>query len=113
MGGVGEGGEFFFFFFFFFFFGLFRPYPQHMEVPRLGVKLELQLPTYATGTAMQDPSRICSLHHSSRQLGILNPLSKARDLTCSLMVPSRIPLCWAMTGTPVLLSICYILAMVS
>ena len=28
---------------------------QHMEVPRLGVKLELQLPAYATAIAMQDP----------------------------------------------------------
>ena len=26
-----------------------------MEVPRLGVKLELQLPVYTTATAMQDP----------------------------------------------------------
>ena len=27
----------------------------HMEVPRLGVELELQLPAYTTATAMQDP----------------------------------------------------------
>ena len=27
-------------------------HPQHMEVPRLGVKSELQLLTYATATAM-------------------------------------------------------------
>ena len=38
--------------FFFFFLGL---HLQHMEVPRLGVKLELQLPAYTTATAMQDP----------------------------------------------------------
>ena len=31
------------------------PYLQHVEIPRLGVKLELQLPAYATATAMQDP----------------------------------------------------------
>ena len=30
------------------------------------------------------------LHHSSRQRQILNPLSKARDQTCNLMVPSQI-----------------------
>jgi len=29
--------------------------PWHMEVPRLWVELELQLPSYATATAMQDP----------------------------------------------------------
>ena len=33
----------------------FGPYPQHMEVAILGVKLKLQLPAYATVTAMPDP----------------------------------------------------------
>ena len=56
---------------FFFFLG---PNPQHMEVPRLGIKLELQLPAYTTAT--QDPSCVCDLHGSS---WILNPLSEARD----------------------------------
>ena len=35
-----------------------------MEVTRLEVELELQLPAYATATAMQDPSYIWDLHHS-------------------------------------------------
>ena len=39
--------------------------PQHMEVPRLGVKLKLQMLAYATATAMTDPSLICDLYHSS------------------------------------------------
>ena len=51
----------------FFFFGFLGPHPWHVEVPRLGVELELQLLTYATATAMQDPSQICDLHHSLRQ----------------------------------------------
>ena len=38
----------------------------------------------------QDLSRVCNLHHSSRQRQIVNPLSKARDRTCNPMVPSRI-----------------------
>ena len=54
-------------------------HPRHMEVSRLGVELELQLPAYTTATATLDPSHICDLHHSSRQCQILNPLSKARD----------------------------------
>ena len=29
---------------------------MHMEVPRLGVELELQLPAYAIATATQEPS---------------------------------------------------------
>ena len=37
-----------------------------LEVPRLGVELELQLPTYTTATAIRDP---------------YNPLSKTRDQT--------------------------------
>ena len=40
-------------------------------------------------TAMQDPSCICDLHHSSEQHQILNPLNKASDRTCNLMVPSQ------------------------
>ena len=56
-----------------------------MEVPRLGVELELQLLAYATATATLDPSHVCDLHHSSQQPWILNPLSKARDQTHILM----------------------------
>ena len=41
------------------------PYPWHMEVPWLRVQSELQLLTYVTARAMQDPSCICDLHHSS------------------------------------------------
>ena len=52
-----------------------------MEVPRLGVELELQLLAYATATATQDPNHVCDLHHSSQQHRILNPLSEARDRT--------------------------------
>ena len=39
----------------------------HLEVPGLGIKLELQLLAYTTATATQDLSRFCDLHHSSRQ----------------------------------------------
>ena len=44
------------------------------------------------------------LHHSSWQHQILNPLSKARDGTQNLMVPSWICFCCAMIGTPKFLS---------
>ena len=80
--------------------GLLGPHLRHMEVPRLGVQLELQLPAYARATAMPDPSHICNLRHSSRQRQILNPGSKARDWTRSLMVPSQICFRCATTGTP-------------
>ena len=60
-----------------------------MEVPRLGVEWELQLPAYATVTVMQDLSHICELHHRSRQWGILNPLSKARINPTSSWILAR------------------------
>ena len=53
---------------------------QHMEVPRLGVQLEL------TAQPRNTRSELClRLHHSSRQRQILNPLSEARDQTHVLM----------------------------
>ena len=61
----------------------------HMEVLRLGIELEMQLQAYATGTATQDPSHICDLHHCSQQYQILKPLSKARSQTHILMDPSQ------------------------
>ena len=41
---------------FFFFLVFLGPYLWTMEVPRLGVKSELQLPAYTTATAMPDPN---------------------------------------------------------
>ena len=82
--------EFLWFFCFFFFFCFLGLNLWHMEVPRLGVELELQLLAYTTVTSTQDPSLVCSLHHSSQQHQILNPLSKARGGTCSLMHTSRV-----------------------
>ena len=51
----------------FYFIRFLGPYLEHMKVPRLGVESELQLPVYATAIAMQDPSCVYNLHHSSRQ----------------------------------------------
>ena len=60
------------------------PHLRHIEVPRLGIESERQLPAYAT--AMPNPSHICNPQHSSRQHQIRNPLSKARDQGHILMV---------------------------
>ena len=76
-----------FLFFIFFFLG---SHLLHVEVPRLGVKSELQLQVYTTATATPDPSCICNLHHSLQQHWILNPLSKARDGTHILMDTSQV-----------------------
>ena len=61
-----------------------------MTVPRLGVKLELQLLACTTAMATQDLSLVFELHHSLRQRRILNPLNKARDQTLNLMDTSQI-----------------------
>ena len=85
-------------FFFFFFFCLFRLHSWHMEVPRLGVESELQLPAYATATATKDLSHVHDLYHSSWQCWIPDPLSKARDRTYKLMDISQIHFCCTTTG---------------
>ena len=54
---------FIYLFIYLFIFGLSRA----MEVPRLGVKLELQPLAYTTATEMPDPSHIYDLHQSSWQ----------------------------------------------
>ena len=71
-----------------------------MEVPRLGVESELQLPACTTAAAMQDPSCFYDLNtHSSEQRQMLNPLSETRDQTW-IMDTSQIHFRWATTGTP-------------
>ena len=80
-----------FFFSFFLFSSLFLGlHLRHTEVPRVGVKLELQLSAYATATATWDPILICYLHLSSRQHRIFNPLHEARDQTHILMDTSQV-----------------------
>ena len=56
-------GQFLFFFFFLVFLAL---YLWHVEVPRLEIESELQLPAYTTATAIPDLSHVtaASLYHS-------------------------------------------------
>ena len=71
-----------------------------MEVPRLGVELELQLLAYTTARAMRDLSCFCDLHHSSRQHWIVKSLSEARDGPHILMGATRFANQGATTVTP-------------
>ena len=71
-----------------------------MEVPRLAVALELQLPVYPTATAMQDLNCICHLHHSSPKCQVPNTLRGARDRSLILVDTSWICFCCATLGTP-------------
>ena len=76
---LGEDGLIFSFVNLFFFLVFLGPHWWHMEVPGLGVKLELQLQTYAAATATWDLSCICDLYHSSWQCQIPDSLSQTRD----------------------------------
>ena len=73
----------------FFFFSFLGPHQWHMEVPRLGVESELQLPAYTTAIATRDLSHIYNLHLSSQQRQILNAPNEARDQTSILMDASQ------------------------
>ena len=64
-----------------------------MEVPRLGVELELQLPACATASTTPDLSCIYDLCLSLQQQQILNPLSEAKDQTHILRETTR----WSLT----------------
>ena len=69
------------------------PHSRHRRFPGQGSNQSYSCrPTPATVT--WDLSHVCNLHQS------LNPLSKARDQTHSLMVSSRIHFRCSMMGTP-------------
>ena len=90
----------FFFVFFFCLFGCFFGLPGEC----VGSQARGRIGAVATGlrqsysNAGSEP-RLPHLHHSSRQLRILNPLSKVRDRIRNLMVPSQIRFRCATTGT--------------
>ena len=58
---------------------VFKAVPAAYGIPRPGVELELQLPVFATSTAMPYPSHIYELHPQLLAMPDLNPLSEARD----------------------------------
>ena len=75
------------------------PHLWHMEVPMLGVKLELWLSAYAIARATLDPSCNCDLCCSLWQCQILNSLSQARGQNCILIVIIGSLTHWAIMGT--------------
>ena len=70
-----------------------------MEVPRLGVESELQMPATATATQV-DQSWVFDLYRNSQQRQVLNSLSEAREPTCIIMDTSWVHNRWATVGTP-------------
>ena len=45
-----------------------------MEVPKLGVELELQFLAYTTAAATQGLSSVCDLHHIAQLMAMSDPL---------------------------------------
>ena len=61
-----------------------------MEVPKVGVELEVQLSAYTTPMAKWDLSRMCGLHKNSQQCRIPYTLSEAREGTHILRDTNKI-----------------------
>ena len=81
-------------------FGFLGPHPWHMEVPRLGVQLELQLLAYTTATEMWDLSLIFDLHQSSRQRRSLTHWARPGIQPASSWILFGFINHWASKGTP-------------
>ena len=77
------------------------PHPWHMEVPRLAVQSELQLPACTTATATPDWSCICDLHHSSWQCRSLTHWTRPGIKPASSWILVGFVNCWATMLPPV------------
>ena len=99
IGFFGEGVLFLllFLFCFCFFLGL---HPQHMEVPRLGVKLELQLPAYSTSTATWNLSLIWAYTTADSNARFLTLWAKPGIEPASSWILFSFITHWAIMGTP-------------
>ena len=72
-------------------------HPSHVEVPRLEVESELQVPAYAIATAAQDPSHVCDL---TATLWSLTHWARPGMEHTSSWILVRFITCWATMGTP-------------
>ena len=69
-----------------------------MEVPKLGVKLELELLAYAYTTAMPEPSQVCDLYHEAKSVTYTTAHSNARSLTHWLRLGIKTSSSWILVG---------------
>ena len=74
----------------FFLFCFLGAHSGHMEVPRLGVELELQLSAYTTQQQLEIPAVSATYTTAHSNAGSFNPLSEARDPTYVFMDPSQV-----------------------
>ena len=75
--------------------------PQwHVEVPRPGVKSELQLLPYTTAIAAQDPNCIATYSRAHGNVGSLTHWTRPGIEHASSWILSQICFHWATTGSP-------------
>ena len=70
-----------------------------MEIPRLGVKCELQLPAYTTATVTPDPSQVCDLTTAYSNTGSLTHWARPEIGPVSSWILVRFINCWATKRT--------------
>ena len=75
---------------------------RHMEVPRVGAELELQLPAYTRATVTPDLSHICDTTAYSNTGSLTHWSRPGIKLLSSWMLVGFVNR-WAMTGTPIYL----------
>ena len=80
-------------------FCFFGPYLRHMEVPRLGVDLKLQLPAYTTATANTRSEPHLWPTSQLTAMPDPQPLSEARIEPKSSWILAGFIICWATMGT--------------
>ena len=73
-------------FFVFFKFFLFGATPIAYESSQARGQIRIAAAGWITAKVTQDLSHVCKLHHSSWQRWIPNPMSRAREQTCVLMI---------------------------
>ena len=91
-----------FWFAFCLFFSFLELHLWHMQLPRLGVESELQLPAYtmATAIAIRDRSHVCNLYQSSWECQILTHWARPGIKPASSWILFRFITCWSIMGTP-------------
>ena len=83
--------------------------PHHIEVPMLGEKSELQLPTYTTATATQIWATFVTYATTHSNTGSITHLVRPRIKSAYSWILVGLVTHWATTGTPhsPIPSICY------
>ena len=76
------------------------PLPWYMDVPMVGIQLELQVPSYTTVTVTSDPSHVWDYPIAEGQTRSLTHWVRPEMESASSWILVGYVTCWAMSGTP-------------